>query len=99
MNINSIGKWNKLRGSVGHCTYYCVWEYYKVIKNYTCTFDTNILSFSPNFILFLGNVCAISLNTQIGVEDCISITNNILQMSLIESSYQNLCLPAKDSSI
>jgi len=47
----------------------------------------------------LGNVYAISLNTRIDAEDCISITNsNLLQMSLIQSSYQNICLPVKDSS-
>jgi len=48
---------------------------------------------------YLGKIYAISLNTRIDAEDCISITNNnLLQMSLIQSSYQNICLPAKDSS-
>jgi len=49
--------------------------------------------------IFSGQVYAIALNTEVGVEDCISISNNnLLQMSLIESSYQNICLPKKDSS-
>lgn len=51
------------------------------------------------YLLCLGNVHAISLNTRIGTEDCISITNsNVLQMCLIQTSYQNMCLPAHDSS-
>lgn len=48
---------------------------------------------------FLGKVYAISLDTRVGVEDCLSITNNnLLQMSLIQLSCQSICLPAKDSS-
>lgn len=40
-----------------------------------------------------------TLNTDVEVDDCISITNdNLLKMSLIESSHQNICLPVKDSS-
>lgn len=47
----------------------------------------------------LGKVFALSLNTPINIEDSISITNNnLLQMSLIQSSLQNMCLPSKDSS-
>lgn len=51
-------------------------------------------------LIFLGKIYAVSLNTQVEVEDCISITkNNTLQMSLIQSSIQNMCLPSKDSSM
>lgn len=71
---------------------------YYLIKNVTlCSL------IDPGFITSFvknGNVYAISLNTHIDAEDCISITNNnLLQMSLIQSSYQNMCLPAKDSKI
>lgn len=50
------------------------------------------------FFYFSGKVYAISLNAHIDVEDCISINNNLLKMSLIQSSIQNICLPTKDSS-
>ncbi|XP_050429587.1 ribonuclease P protein subunit p40-like [Adelges cooleyi] len=47
-----------------------------------------------------GNVEAISLNTRIGLDDCISITNdNFLHMSLTKNSYQSICLPVNDSKI
>jgi len=47
-----------------------------------------------------GKVYAVSLNTHFEIEDRITITNNnLLQMSLIPSSCQNICLPAKDSRI
>ncbi|CAH1716559.1 unnamed protein product [Aphis gossypii] len=71
---------------------------YYLIKNVTlCSL------IDPGFITSFvknGNVYAISLNTHIDAEDCISITNsNLLQMSLIQSSYQSICLPVKDSKI
>lgn len=48
---------------------------------------------------FLGKVYAMSLDTDVEVDDCISVTNNnLLKMSLIETSHQNICLPVKDSS-
>ncbi|XP_050527195.1 ribonuclease P protein subunit p40-like isoform X1 [Daktulosphaira vitifoliae] len=47
-----------------------------------------------------GNIQAVSLNTRIGVDDCMSISkNNLLQMFLLKNSYQNICLPVHGSRI
>ncbi|XP_050527202.1 uncharacterized protein LOC126897547 isoform X2 [Daktulosphaira vitifoliae] len=46
-----------------------------------------------------GNIQAVSLNTRIGVDDCMSISkNNLLQMFLLKNSYQNICLPVHGSN-
>ncbi|VVC28368.1 Ribonuclease P, Rpp40 [Cinara cedri] len=73
-------------------------DHYYLIKNVTlCSL------IDPGFITSFvknGKVYAISLNTNVDVDDCISITNcNLLQMSLTHSSCQYMCLPSKDSKI